>query len=59
MGLEHLEAFLLGWKRLSPAFAAAQTVVFVGVTLGIALVVRLATVHVACAVLPLSNGDGP
>lgn len=39
VGLEHLESYFLGWKHISRGLGLLQTVGFVAVTLGIALVV--------------------
>jgi hypothetical protein len=41
VGLEHLESYFLGWRNISTGLGLLQTVVFVGVTLAIALVVSV------------------
>jgi hypothetical protein len=40
LAMEHLEQFAFGWRRISRAFSAAQSVLFVVSTIAVAVVVR-------------------
>lgn len=40
LAMEHLEQFAFGWRRISRAFSAAQSVAFVISTIAVAVVVR-------------------